>query len=55
MGFLKFFGVPEGMTAAEARALQKLEARGVAPETVASAEVKAEATLADDDGVEVGG
>lgn len=33
MGFLKLLGVPEGMTAAEARQLQRLEAHGVARDT----------------------
>ena len=56
MGFLRLFGVPEGMTAAEARKLQKLEARGIAAE--ASAEATTEqstAVLSDGDDIEVTG
>ncbi|WP_417480229.1 hypothetical protein [Maricaulis maris] len=55
MKFLKRAQVPEGETLSSFRNLLRAAAGGVAPETVASAEVKAEATLADDDGVEVGG
>lgn len=50
MGLLRLFGVPEGMTAADARKPQKLNGAGVALETVAPAVVKTEPTLADDDG-----
>lgn len=55
MSFLRLLGVSPKLTAAEAKELQRLERHGVAPEAVAPAEVKTEATLADDDGVEVGG
>ena len=56
MGFLRLFGVPEGMSAAEARELRRLESHGISRETsVENAPERSTVALSDDDSIEVTG